>query len=119
MDMGKYKLKLLIREAIQQKDDRDLINATLSYLVNGNDFDVDQGTLLFAKAILCDKRSGKNRDYAKINPEALELCKLAIEKVDEIRSMDPELYKTMCSDGEGRKYRKFWDDGTKIFNIGE
>lgn len=117
--MNKYSLKFLIREAIQEKDDKDLINASISYLVKGNDFTSDPGILLFAKAILCDKRNGKNRDYNKINPEGLELSKMALDKVEQIKGIDPELFKEMVKDGSNRKYRKMVDTNNKIIIIGE
>lgn len=116
--MNKYSLKFLIREAIEEKDDKDLINASISYLVKGNDFTSDPGILLFAKSILCDKRKGKNRDYERINPEALELCKLVLDKVEQIKNIDPELFREMVKDGSKRKYHKMVDIGNKIIVIG-
>ena len=117
--MNKYSLKFLIREAIQEKDDKDLINASISYLVKGNDFTSDPGILLFAKAILCDKRKGKNNEYEKINPEALELSKMVLDKVEQIKNIDPELFREMVKDGSKRKYRKMVDMNNKIIMIGE
>lgn len=117
--MNKYSLKILIREAIQEKDDKDLINASISYLVKGNDFVSSPGILLFAKAILCDKRKGRSNDYEKINPDALELSKLTLDKADQIKKIDPELFREMVKDGSKRKYHKMIDMNNKIKMIGE
>ncbi len=61
---------------------------------------------------------GNDRDYGKINQKALELSKMVIDKVEEIKNIDPELFKTMVSDGSVRKYRKLWDEGNRIITIG-
>lgn len=117
--MNNYKLKFLIREAIQEKNDLDLINAAISYLAKGDDFKSDPGILLFTKSILCDKRKGKSKNYSTISPDGLELGKMALDKVEQIKSIDPELFREMVKDGSKRKYRKMIDVGNKIITIGE
>jgi hypothetical protein len=117
--MSNYSLKILIREAIDQKNDEDLINAAISYLVKSKEFEVSPKILLFAKAILCDKRKGKKRDYESINPDAISVSKTALDKVEEIKSLDPELYREMVKDGSQRKYRVMVDINNKIIMIGE
>lgn len=117
--MNNDRLKFLIREAIDEKSNQDLINAAISYLIKGKDFNVDSGILLLAKAILCDKRNDKKHEYDKINPEAFKISKLAIEKVDKIRRMDAKLFREMVKDGSKRKYRKMVDMNNKIIVIGE
>lgn len=117
--MDNYNLKFLIREAIHQKSDEDLINAAISYLVKSNEFEVSPKILLYAKAILCDKRKGKKRNYEEIKPDAINVAKMALDKVEEIKSLDPELYKEMVKDGADRKYRIMVDIDNKIITIGE
>jgi hypothetical protein len=116
--MEKYKIKNLLREMVENQD-KDLINAAISYIVKSNELEhISPGVKLFSKVILCDKRNGNNRDYGKINQKALELSKMEIDKVEEIKNIDPELFKTMVSDGSVRKYRKLWDEGNRIITIG-
>jgi hypothetical protein len=110
--MEKYKIKNLLREMVENQD-KDLINAAISYIVKSNEL-----VHISPGVILCDKRNGNNRDYGKINQKALELSKMVIDKVEEIKNIDPELFKTMVSDGSVRKYRKLWDEGNRIITIG-
>jgi hypothetical protein len=117
--MSNYSLKILIREAIHQKDDEDLINAAISYLVKSKEFEVSPKILLSAKAILCDKRKGKKRNYEDIKPDAISVAKTALDKVDQIKSLDPELFREMVKDGSQRKYRIMVDMNNKIIMIGE
>lgn len=117
--MNKYSLKNLIREAIVNKDDNDIINAAISYLVKHNKFNVTPGVILMAKAILCDRRKGNNRNYSKMGEDVLELCKFVIDEVTEIKELDPQLFSSMVLDGSKRKYRKLWDEGNKIIIIGD
>ena len=117
--MNKYSLKNLIREAILNKEDNDIINAAISYLVKHNEFNVSPGVILIAKAILCDKRKGNSRNYSQMGEDVLELCKFVIDKVTEIKGVDPQLFRTMVLDGTNRKYRKLWDEGNKVIIIGD
>ena len=117
--MNKDKLKFLIKEAILEKSDENLINAAISYLVKNEDLNVKPGIILFAKAILCDKRNGRKHDYTNFSKEGFNLVKLAIDKSEEISNMDSELFREMVKDGSKRKYRKLIDLGDKIITIGE
>jgi hypothetical protein len=117
--MNKDKLKFLIKEVILEKNDENLINAAISYLVKNEDLDIKPSIMLFAKAILCDKRNGRKHDYSKISKEGFNLAKLATDKSEEISNMDPELFREMVRDGSKRKYRKLIDLGDKIITIGE
>ncbi len=116
--MDKDNLKFLIKEVISQKNDEDLINAAISYLIKDDNMDVKPNILLFAKAILCDKRNGKKHDYEKYNKTAFDIAKYAIDKSEQIKNMDPELFREMVKDGSKRKYHKLIDLGNKIITIG-
>jgi len=117
--MNNYRIKHLIREAIYEKEELDLINAAISYLSGENELSVDPGVVLFSKAILCDKRNGHSKEYSKFNNDAVELGKLAVEKCDQIKKLDPELFYSMVKDGSNKKYRKLVDMGNKIVIVGE
>jgi len=117
--MDNMNFKHLIREALQEKEDLDLINSAISYLSKNDELSVNPGILLLSKSILCDKRRGGNKNYGDLNQDALELSKSAIKKCEEIKKMDPELFRTMVKDGSSRKYRKLFDIGHKIIIIGD
>jgi hypothetical protein len=112
-------IKFLIKEAVNKKDEENLINAAISYLTKSNDLKINPKILLYAKSILCDKRKGKNRNYGQINSDALKIAKTALDKVEEIKSLDPELYREMVKDGINRKYHVMVDIGNKIIIVGE
>jgi len=64
-----------------------------------------------------------NTQFPGATPERVETLvtdklEQALLEVEEIKNIDPELFKTMVSDGSVRKYRKLWDEGNRIITIG-